>query len=163
MERLLGAVLVFGIGANELLHAVFDGMDFSANVAFVGQVMSMSATADPESWRAIHNPAAAMIAYSLIWLAHLLSGAIALAGAWFLLTSGATGSIRAERAYSVSIAGVGIGAILYLVGFHTLAGGWFMLWSAPTPPNYLHDAALGFISYMAVIVYLMLLRRPVAT
>ena len=59
-----------------------------------------------------------------------------------------------HRAYSVSVTGVGIGAILYLVGFVTIASGFFLMHSAPTPPNFLANAQRLFLCYMAVIIYL---------
>ena len=159
MERYLGAALVIGVAANELFHAIFDGLEFSTNVEIVGQVLAMKLTWDPDSWRAINSPIIATIGYSLIWLAHAASGGIGLTGAYFLLRSNGEFDKQRERAYRLAILGVGIGAALYLVGFVAIAGGWFLLYSAPTPPNFTAAAESLFLCYMAVVIYLILIRR----
>jgi len=159
MERYLGAVLVIGVAANELFHAIFDGLEFSSNVEIVSQVIAMKLTWDPDSWRSINSPIIATIGYSLIWLAHAASGGIGLAGAYSLLKSNGELNKQRERAFRLAILGVGIGAVLYLVGFVTVASGWFLLYSAPTPPNFTAAAESLFLCYMAVIVYLILIRR----
>jgi len=159
-ERLLGGVLVLGVGANELFHAVFDGMDWAANVEIVSLVLSMSATSDPDSWRSVHSSFAATMAYGGIWLAHAVSGVIAAVGAFLLVRLDWVEATLKHRAYSVAIIGVGIGALLYLVGFVTIASGWFILHTSPTPPNFVPNAERLFLCYMAVIVYLGVFRRP---
>ena len=62
-------------------------------------------------------------------------------------------------AHGTAILGIGIGAILYLVGFMTIASGWFLLYSAPTPPNYVGAAMMTFLCYFVVLIYLQMLRR----
>ncbi len=156
IERYLAAILVLGVGGNELFHAIFDGMDFAFSAQFVRDAISMEYTSDPDAWRAIHNPTVAAIGYGFIWLAHALSGGISLAGATLMLRHPA-GNLR--KAYVVATLGVGIGAVLYLVGFMTIAGGWFLLYSAPTPPNFVDSAMMNFICYFLVIIYLNLLQR----
>lgn len=56
IERYLAAILVLGVGGNELFHAIFDGMNFAFNAQFVRDTISMEYTSDPDAWRAIHNP-----------------------------------------------------------------------------------------------------------
>ena len=158
-ERYLGGALVFGVGANELFHAVFDGMDWATNVEIVALVLSMSSTSEPDSWRSVQSSVAATIAYAGIWLAHAASGIIAVIGAYLLLRPGWEARAFKHQAYSGAIMGVGIGALLYLVGFVTIASGWFILHTSPTPPNVLPNAERAFLCYMAVIVYLSLRRR----
>jgi len=159
-ERLLGGALVLGVGANELFHAVFDGMDWADNVEIVALVLSMSVTSDPDSWRSVQSSFVATMAYAGIWLAHAVSGVIAAVGAVLLFRLGLVAATLKHRAYSVAIIGVGTGALLYLVGFVTIASGWFIIHTSPTPPNFLPNAERLFLCYMAVIVYLSVLRRP---
>lgn len=154
MERYIAAALVFGVAGNELLHAILDGMNPSPAVANVSEVISMSATAEPDSWRAIHSPMAAVIFYGAIWLAHAVSGLVGLLGSYLLLGDTRRSATDTERATHVSIVGVGVGAILYLVGFLTIASGWFLIHTSPTPPNYLPNAERLFLVYMAVLLYL---------
>lgn len=156
IERYLAAIFVVGIAGNELFHAIFDVMDFGLNAQIVNDVISMKYTFDPQALRAIHNPLIGQIGYGLIWVTHLGSGVVALLGGLLLIQRPRKGRFDA---HGVAILGVGIGAVLYLVGFMTIAGGWFLLYSAPTPPNYVGAAMLSFLCYVAVLIYLQILRR----
>jgi predicted small integral membrane protein len=48
---------------------------------------------------------------------------------------------------------------LYLIGFVTIASGWFALHEAPTPPNFVPAAINLFLAYMAVLIYLVFITR----
>ena len=159
MERYLAAILVLGVAVYELLHAFVDGMNPAAGVENVSAVISMSATSEPDSWRALHSPIAATIIYAAIWLAHAVSGIIGMIGAVLLLKPSSNLETSGGRATEVAILGIGVGAVLYLVGFVTLASGWFIIHTSPTPPNFLPNAERLFLCYMAVIVYLSIRRR----
>ncbi len=159
VERLLAIVLVIGVGSYELFHAIFDGLRFMANVEGVGAVLSMEATREPDSWRAIDSPVAAFIAYSLIWIAHAASGVLCLVGSYLLATTIDRNDSEYGESAAVATLGVGIGCVLYLVGFLAIAGGWFLLHTAPTPPNYIPAAIQLFLCYVAVLIYLALVRR----
>lgn len=156
MTRYLGALFAAGIGAFEAITAVVDVFNFSGNAAYVGTVLSMENSSAPDSWRAIHSPALWHVAYGLIWLAHAACGVVTLAGAWLLATANPE---RLERAGEVAMAGIAIGALLYFVGFQTIAGGWFLLWSVPTPPDPLMAAQSYFASYLAVMIFVLLVTR----
>ena len=119
----------------------------------------MDSTREPDSWRAIDSPVAAFIAYSLIWIAHAASGVLCLVGSYLLAKT----ITRDDSAYGQSAAvatfGVGIGCVLYLVGFLAIAGGWFLLYTAPTPPNFIPAAIQLFLCYVAVLIYLRMVGR----
>ena len=154
IRRYLPAILVLGIGCNEFFHALFDIFDYAWKVKMVGWVISMDKTGDPDALRGIDSAIGAYIAYGGIWLAHAMGGLIAIFGAYLLATSNPQDDTTMRRAHSMSVTGVGIGAMLYLVGFVTIASGFFLMHSAPTPPNFLANAQRLFICYMAVIIYL---------
>ncbi len=154
IQRYFPAILVIGVGCNELFHALFDIFDYSWKVKMVGWVISMDKTGDPDALRGIDSAIAAYVAYGGIWLAHAIGGVIAIAGAYQLATSDPQDSTKMQRAYTLSMTGIGIGAILYLVGFITIASGFFLMHAAPTPPNFLANAQRLFLCYMAVIIYL---------
>ena len=160
-ERILLIVLVAGVGLNELFHAIFDGLQFMFNVDFVGTVLSMESTFEPDSWRAIESSVIAFLAYTLIWAAHALSGIFCLAGSYLLAKTAASDDSPYERAICAATVGVGIGCVLYLVGFEAIAGGWFLLYQAPTPPNFIPSAERLFLCYVAVLIYLAVVRRKV--
>ncbi len=154
MLKYLGIALVLGVASNELFHAVFDGLDFSSNADLASQILSMKGTWDPNSWRAIENPALGLVAYGLIWVAHAVSGVLGVVGAYKMFQSLKNEESKYPQDCSLAMLGVGIGAALYFVGFIAIGGGWFLLYSAPTPPNF-SDAANGlFQSYILVILFL---------
>jgi predicted small integral membrane protein len=157
ITRWLAAALVFGVALNELFHAIFDGLNFSGNAEIVGVVLSMSATIEPDSWRAIDNTLIAHFAYGLIWIAHAGSGVFSAVGSYFILLQGHS-QAGLEKGHLYSFVGLGMGAILYLIGFVSIASGWFILHTAPTPPNFVINAQMLFLIHMTVIFYLMLYR-----
>ena len=154
IQRYLPAILVLGIGCNELFHAIFDIFSYEFKVKLVGWVISMDKTGDPDALRGIDSAIGAYVAYGGIWLAHASSGLIAIFGAYLMVTSDPQDTGKMQRAYTVATSGVGLGAMLYLIGFVTIASGFFLMHSAPTPPNFLANAQRLFLCYMAVIIYL---------
>jgi predicted small integral membrane protein len=159
IQRYLPAILVLGIGCNELFHAIFDIFSYEFKVKLVGWVISMDKTPDPDAMRGIDSAIGAYIAYGGIWLAHAIGGVIAIFGAYLLATSTPQDSATMQRAHSVSVTGIGIGVMLYLIGFVTIASGFFLMHSGPTPPNFLDNAQRLFLCYMAVLIYLEMTRQ----
>jgi len=159
IERSLVIFLVLGVGLYELFHAIFDGLQYMANVEFVATVLSMDATRNPDAWQEIDSPTVAFLAYTLIWVAHAASGILCLIGSYILTTTIASDEATYRESTATATLGVGIGCILYLVGFLAIAGGWFLLYQAPTPPNYIPNAQMLFLCYVAVLIYLAQLRR----
>lgn len=154
MLKYIGIALVLGVATNELFHAAFDGLEFSSNAELASQILSMKGTWDPNSWRAMESPIYGIVAYGLIWVAHAASGVLGIVGAYKMFQSLKNSETDYPQDCSVAMLGVGIGAALYFIGFIAIGGGWFLLYSAPTPPNF-SDAANGlFQSYILVILFL---------
>jgi predicted small integral membrane protein len=154
MLKYLGIALVLGVAFNEAFHATFDGLQFSANAAIASQVLSMKSTFDPNSWRAINSPIFGYLTYGVFWALHTASGLLGLAGAYAMFRSLKARETRYPQDCSLAMLGVGIGAALYFIGFTTIGGGWFLLYSAPTPPNFSGAATSLFQSYILVILFL---------
>lgn len=160
--RFLPIALILGVGCNEFFHALFDIFDYEYKVKLVGMVISMDKTAaNADAWRGIDNPIAAYVAYAGIWCTHAIGGIVALAGAYRLIRAETQDNAATGKAYALAEAGIGIAAALYLVGFIAIASGWFLMHTAPTPPNFLANAQLLFISYMAVLIYLQAKRQSI--
>jgi predicted small integral membrane protein len=154
IARALPIVLVIGVGCNEFFHALFDLYGYEYKVMLVGWVISMDKTASADAWRGIDSPIAAYVAYAGIWCTHAIGGAVTLSGAYRLIRTDPQNNAGMKKAYALAEAGIGISAALYLVGFIAIASGWFLMHAAPTPPNFLANAQLLFISYMTVLIYL---------
>jgi len=154
VERSVAIFLVLGVGLYELSHAVLDGLQYMANVEFVGRVLSMDATRNPDAWQEINSPTVVFIAYTLIWVAHAAGGILCLIGCYKLATSVASDEATYRESTITAMLGVGIGCTLYLVGFMAIAGGWFLLYQAPAALNYIPNAQMLFLCYVALLIYL---------
>ena len=114
----------------------------------------MKGTWDPDSWRAIDAPAFGVVAYGLIWAMHAVSGVVGVVGAYRMFRSLRNEESKYPQDCSLAMLGVGVGAALYFIGFIAIGGGWFLLYSAPTPPNFSDGANGLFQSYILVILFL---------
>lgn len=157
MYRVLAVVFVTAVGLNELFHALSSVPTYGHNVELVHRVMSMETTREPGSWHAIDAYAAAYIGATLILLAHLIGGVLSLFGASQLVCVRHANSEAFHNAKRFAVAGVGVGAVLYLLGFETIASGWFLMWQSETL-NVIAEAERLFLSYMAVLLFLLAIR-----
>jgi predicted small integral membrane protein len=153
IERYLAAILVAGVGLNELFHGLDGLQNFSTNASDLGPVMSMTTPGQAETWRAVDSPLAALIVYALVVAAHSASGVISLVGSYFLATNAGHGAREHSSQTWVAILGVGIGCTLYLVGFIAIASGFFQMYLSQTN-NFGPHAERSFLVYMAVLIYL---------
>lgn len=152
IERYLAAILVAGVGLNELFHGLDGLQNFSMNASDLGPVMSMTTPGQAETWRAVDSPLAALIAYALVVGAHSASGVISLVGSYFLaISTGVETDEYRDRTW-IAILGIGIGCTLYLVGFVAIAGGFFQMYLSQTT-NFQPHAERIFLVYMAVLIY----------
>lgn len=153
-ERLILAVFVFSIGLSETFAGI-TGIEnaIAGDPTLLTQVLSMETTNNPESWRAIHSPTLAILSGVLIMLTHWTSGLLCLYAAFQIGISKRKDSIAEyARAKIWATAGIGLGCVLYLFGFVTLASAWFQLWQSPTI-NFIPEAQMLFFCYMFVLLY----------
>ena len=131
ISRLSKAVLVAAVAAWSLLVAFNNVFDYASNFQFVRHVLEMDTTfpGNAGMWRAIHAPILQHAAYALIIATEFAVGVLA--------GLGAIGMARAHsdvtlfrRARSLSIAGLALGILLWLLGFEVIAGEWFLMWQS---------------------------------
>ena len=156
--RVLAIVFVAGVGLNELFHAIGGLPRYSESVQFIQPVLTMETTREPDSWHAIRSPVGAHLASTAIILTHLVGGLLALFGAYRLVLARGSPADVFHQAKFYAVFGVGLGAVLYLVGFETFASGWFLLWQSQTH-NVIAEAERLFLSYMAVLLFLYWVRE----
>lgn len=122
-------VLVFGMGMFLFLAAVNNTLTYPGTFGAVKSAVDMQGTfkAPALMWRAFENPVYIWIAAGMIVACEYIAGIICLRGAWRLwqARSSAAGFNAAK---STAITGLSVACALYLVGFQTVAGEWFMLW-----------------------------------
>lgn len=122
-------VLVFGMGMFLFLAAVNNTLTYSGTLGAVKSAVDMQGTfkAPALMWRAFENPAYIWMAAAAIVACEYVAGVICLIGTWRLWKARSSAA-DFNAAKSTAILGLTIGACLYLVGFQTIAGEWFMLW-----------------------------------
>jgi predicted small integral membrane protein len=132
--RLSKALLAGLVGVLLLLVGFDNTFDYSVNFAAVQHVMSMDTVSgdDGSMWRAITTPALHHIAYAIIIMAELASGALCVWGALRLWRLRRAPAPVFNAGKDVAAAGLVIAAALYLFAFLTIGGEWFDMWRSPT-------------------------------
>ncbi|GLZ34418.1 membrane protein [Lentzea sp. NBRC 105346] len=116
-----------GISALYMLLVVFGNVtDYGSNEAFVKHVLAMDTTfKSPKTmWRAITSPAIVTVVYVLIIAWEALT-ALVLASAFVTWLRG-----RTQTAARLSSTGWLMQVILFLGGFITIGGEWFVMWQS---------------------------------
>lgn len=115
-----------GISALYMLLVVFGNVtDYGSNEAFVKHVLAMDTTfkSDKTMWRAITSPAVVTIVYVAIIAWEALTALV--------LTAGFVAWLRGHAsAASLSSTGWLMQVMLFLGGFITIGGEWFVMWQS---------------------------------
>jgi predicted small integral membrane protein len=151
IEKVLITALVGAIGANELFHGIYGIEIFQENVSLIHLTLTMETISGSGSWRSIDNTVVSQIVAGLTTLAHLVCGLISLVAAYFLVE-------REELGFKLAYIGVGFGCIFYFLGFITIASAWFLMFRSATI-NFEAQAERLFLCYMAVLIYLSVIRK----
>ena len=106
--------------------------DFNTNYQFVRHVLAMDTTflSDHTMWRAIRSPAIHIACYIGIILWETLSALLGWAGAIALFrTRHASPAVFAD-AKRIGTLSLTAGLLLWLLGFTTIGGEWFLMWQS---------------------------------
>ena len=132
--------------------------DHPSNAAFVKHVLSIDSmkfegTAERVDWRAITSPTMHMIFYWQIILWELATAVLCFWGSVKMLKSLKGDSTSFQKSKSVSVIGLGVGMLLWYLGFITVGGEWFYMWASLWNGQ---DAAWRMFGIMGIIlVFLM--------
>jgi predicted small integral membrane protein len=130
--RLAKTAMVATTAAFALLVAVHNVVDYDSNHAFVRHVLSMDTTTPGNALmgHAITNPALWNVAYWMIIIAESVTGLVL---AWATLRLAVHLSAPARRfnaAKDLVVVGVGLGFLLWFLGFMVVGGEWFAMWQS---------------------------------
>ena len=108
--------------------------DYDTNFEFVRHVLMMDTTLPSSGvrYRAITSPALHNLAYVLIILTESATAFLSWAGAFILLKALRKPAEDFNRAKSMAYAGLGLGLMLWLLGFIVIGGEWFSMWQSST-------------------------------
>jgi predicted small integral membrane protein len=130
--RLAKAISVLAIGIMSLLIVIGNTTDYYTNYQFVSHVMKMDTTF-PDShihYRSIGNPVLYHAGYLFIILAEVLMAFCCLKGSWLLFKKLKADAVTFHAAKNWSVAGLGIGIIIWFLGFEVVGGEWFAMWQS---------------------------------
>ena len=123
-------LLVCGLALLVSLVAFGNLTDYGSNFAFVHHVLAMD-TIFPDAtirYRAITAPWLQHAAYALIIATQLATAVLLWAGAWRMWSRRRAPQALFRRAKGLATAGLGLGVLLWLVGFMAIGGEWFGMW-----------------------------------
>ncbi|HKY95975.1 MAG TPA: DUF2165 domain-containing protein [Kiloniellales bacterium] len=157
--RLVQTLLVGAIGLFAALVAVDNILDYGTNFAFVQHVLSMDTTFPGNALmgRAITDPEMHRIAYAVIIGFEALTGVLCLLGALLMLTGLAAPLDTFLARKSLAFAGLGIGFLLWFVGFLVIGGEWFQMWQSATWNG--QEAAFRFLTSIGVVLIFLCYER----
>jgi predicted small integral membrane protein len=131
--------------------------DYGTNLAFVRHVLMMD-TSFPDAtirYRAIDNPALHHAAYWSIIGTEVASAVLCWIGVLLLLRHLRSPGQDFGQSKGVAAAGLGLGVLLWLVGFMAIGGEWFGMWMSsqwngiPSAFRYL-SVTLGVLIFLAL-------------
>lgn len=130
--RTAKSIMVAAIALFATLVAFGNITDYGTNLAFVQHVLAMD-TIFPGStirYRAITAPDLQHAAYALIIATEALTAVLCWIGTWMLLRSMRGEGAAFNRAKTFAVCGLGLGFLLWQVGFMTIGGEWFGMWQS---------------------------------
>lgn len=156
--RLVKTAMVAATAAFALLVAVDNVLDYGANYQFVRHVLSMDTTfpGDPLRSRAILDPTAWAAAYWAIILAEAAVGAGLAWAALRLAVNLRAPAARFNAAKSLVVVAVGLGFLLWFLGFMVVGGEWFAMWQSKAWNG--QEAAFRF--YVTLLLVALLVGQP---
>lgn len=130
-NRWIKISLVFSAGLFSIIVAFNNITDYQSNYLFVSHVLSMDDTFPDNKgmWRAISNAGVHHLFYWMIILTECLIGMLCLMGAYKLIKN-RKDAAPFQAAKGLAIVGLGLGIVLWFLGFITIGGEWFLMWQS---------------------------------
>jgi predicted small integral membrane protein len=130
--RLIKTVAVAGIAVMASLIAFGNITDYNSNFQFVAHVMKMDTTFNDSNlhYRSIDNVFAFHAFYLFIILMQVFMAFCCVKGSWLLLRSLRRDAVTFHASKNWAIAGIGIGIMIWFIGFEVIGGEWFAMWQS---------------------------------
>ncbi|HZP99820.1 MAG TPA: DUF2165 domain-containing protein [Reyranella sp.] len=153
--RLVKTAMVASLALFALLVAYDNLVDYGTNYAFVRHVLSMDTTFPDNALksRAVTSPALWTAAYWSIIAAEAATGLLLAFGAVRLAGALRQRARDFNAAKKFALLGVGLGFLLWFLGFVVIGGEWFAMWQS-TAWNGVPSAFRFYVTMMAVAIFL---------
>ena len=124
--------LVFAVALYYTLLVFNNTSDFNSNYQLVRHVLMMDSTfpGNRAMWRALNQPAWQLAFYITIIAWEVVTMILCLWGGW-RITRALQGTAAAfDRAKRISIIGLTLALLMWLLAFLTIGGEWFLMWQS---------------------------------
>jgi predicted small integral membrane protein len=130
--RLSKCILLLGVSFYFTLVALNNLVDYNANYQFVRHILMMDTIFpnSPSLWRSFQSPAVHTLFYSFIIAGEAVIAILSWWGSINLLRALRATHAAFQKAKSAGIAALTLACILWLVGFLTIGGEWFLMWQS---------------------------------
>jgi predicted small integral membrane protein len=159
--RTVKMLLVFGVAILHTLVVFNNVTDYGSNYQFVRHVMMMDTTypGNHGMWRAIYSPTIHTAFYVSIITWETLVALLCWWGGFRLARAQGAPAAAFQRAEGVSLAGLTVSLLLWLVAFQGVGGEWFLMWQSKSW-NGMADA---FRMFAVVGIVLLVVLQPGAS
>jgi predicted small integral membrane protein len=132
MFRITKVSLVFGVALFYTFLVFSNLTDYDSNYQFVRHVLMMDSTfpGNHGMWRAINAPTVHTVFYVTIIAWEIATMVLCWWGVWRLARSVKSDVKAFRKASNLSIAGLTLGMLLWLVAFLDVGGEWFLMWQS---------------------------------
>ena len=156
--RTVKMLLVFGVAALHTLVVFNNTTDYGSNYQFVRHVMMMDTTfpGNHGMWRAINSPSLHTLFYVTIIAWETIAALLLWWGGVRLARAQTASAPVLQQAARVSLAGLTVSLLLWLVAFQAAGGEWFLMWQSKSW-NGMADA---FRMFAVVGIVLLVVLQP---
>jgi predicted small integral membrane protein len=156
--RLIKSCCVGAVGLLALLIVLGNVSDYYTNYLFVEHVMKMD-TIFPAShvhYRSIHSVFLFNAGYIFIILLEAVMAFCCLKGSWLLFKNIKANAVVFHGAKNWAVAGIGIGILIWFLGFEVIGGEWFSMWQSATWNGL--SAAERILTFLVLVLILLHLK-----
>lgn len=127
-------LLVFGVAVYYSLVVFNNLTDYGSNYEFVRHVLMMDSTfpGNRGMWRAMNSPPIHTIFYAAIIVWELATTVLCWWGGMRMAVALRGSEEAFHRAKRISVLGLTVGLLLWLVAFLSVGGEWFLMWQSKT-------------------------------
>ena len=130
--RAVKLAMVFAVALYYTLLVFNNITDFNSNYQFVRHVLMMDSTfpGNRGMWRALNQPAWHIVFYLSIIVWEFVTMILCWWGGWRLARALRGAAVVFAHAKRISIIGLTLGLLMWLVTFLTVGGEWFLMWQS---------------------------------
>jgi predicted small integral membrane protein len=150
--RTIKILLVFGVAVFYTMVVFNNVTDYGSNYEFVRHVMMMDSTfpGNHGMWRAMNTPLLHTVSYVSIISWETITMLLCWWGGVRLIQARHRSSAEFHQAKRISLAGLAMSLVMWLVAFLSIGGEWFLMWQSRTWNG--QDAAFRMFTVVGIVL-----------